>query len=120
MIHPSSRINVHQRFKDIIDAEVSVLVNGKAVEAKLSKRGGTLTVVIEATPKSKVVTWVLLLIIDNMYADDAARKQHSAIYLFLRSGIGFINHNKRYCPGYCYANSQLRSYWAIHFLETAY
>ena len=41
-------------FKDIVDAQVSVLVNGKAVEAKLSKRGGTLTVVIEATPKSKV------------------------------------------------------------------
>ena len=41
-------------FKDIVDAEVTVLVNGKEADAKVKKCGGTLAVIVEATPKSKV------------------------------------------------------------------
>ena len=42
------------KFKDIVDAEVSVLVNGKKADIAGKKRGGTLEITVEISPKSKV------------------------------------------------------------------
>lgn len=42
------------KFKDIVEAQVTVQVNGKEVNANAVKRGGTLEIQLEVSPKSKV------------------------------------------------------------------